>query len=49
MSRRLDDTDRRLVLATQDGLPLVPRPYHQLAAQLGIAPSEVMELSLIHI
>ncbi|HRD88936.1 MAG TPA: AsnC family transcriptional regulator [Accumulibacter sp.] len=43
MSRRLDDIDRRLVLATQDGLPLVPRPYHQLATQLGIAPSEVME------
>ncbi|MEF8728785.1 MAG: AsnC family transcriptional regulator [Accumulibacter sp.] len=43
MSWRLDDIDRRLVLATQDGLPLVPRPYHQLAARLGIEPSEVME------
>ncbi|QKS29888.1 AsnC family transcriptional regulator [Accumulibacter sp.] len=43
MSLRLDDIDRRLVLATQDGLPLVPRPYHQLATQLGIGPSEVME------
>ncbi len=43
MSWRLDDIDRRLVLATQDGLPLVPRPYHHLAARLGIEPSEVME------
>ena len=43
MSLRLDDIDRRLVLATQDGLPLVPRPYHELATQLGIAPAEVME------
>jgi hypothetical protein len=32
MSLRLDDIDRRLVLATQDGLPLVPRPYHELAS-----------------
>ncbi|HQO28056.1 MAG TPA: AsnC family transcriptional regulator [Accumulibacter sp.] len=43
MSRALDDTDRRLVLATQSGLPLVAQPYHHLAAQLGIAAAEVIE------
>jgi DNA-binding Lrp family transcriptional regulator len=36
-----DDVDRRLILATQAGLPLVPRPYDALAAQLGVAPDEV--------
>lgn len=38
----LDEIDRALILATQDGLPLVPQPYHVVAAQLGIAPAEVM-------
>ncbi|MBK6974302.1 MAG: Lrp/AsnC family transcriptional regulator [Sterolibacteriaceae bacterium] len=36
-----DDVDRRLILATQAGLPLVPRPYDALAAQLGVASDEV--------
>ena len=38
----LDADDRRLIVATQGGLPLVPRPYHVLAAQLGLAAEEVM-------
>ena len=38
----LDATDRRLIVATQAGLPLVARPYQELAAQLGMAPAEVM-------
>ena len=37
----LDAIDRRLVVATQAGLPLVPRPYHALADQVGIAAAEV--------
>jgi len=37
-----DDLDRRLVVATQNGLPLVPRPYHQIAEQLGVSADEVM-------
>lgn len=37
----LDALDRRLIVATQAGLPLVPRPYHALAGQLGIAAAEV--------
>lgn len=43
MSRALDDTDRRLVLATQSGLALVAQPYHHLAAQLAIPVAEVIE------
>ncbi|MBE2258833.1 MAG: Lrp/AsnC family transcriptional regulator [Rhodobacteraceae bacterium] len=39
----IDALDRRLVLATQGGLPLVSRPYHQLADQLEISPQEVLE------
>lgn len=38
----IDATDRRLIVATQGGLPLVPRPYHALAEQLGISAEEVM-------
>ena len=42
-ARAVDTIDRRLIVATQSGLPLVARPYHQLAEELGIAPEEVME------
>ena len=42
MTGGLDPIDRRLVLSTQGGLPLVPRPYHQLAEEVGISPAEVM-------
>jgi DNA-binding Lrp family transcriptional regulator len=38
----MDETDRRLIVVTQAGLPLVPRPYHALAQQLGLAPEEAM-------
>ena len=38
----LDATDRAIVLATQEGLPRVPRPYHAVAEGLGMAPEEVM-------
>ncbi len=37
-----DATDLALIRATQDGLPLTPRPYHVLAAALGIPAAEVM-------
>lgn len=39
----MDAIDRNLVVATQGGLPLTPQPYHDIAAQLGIAPDEVMQ------
>ena len=32
----LDETDRRIIQATQAGLPLTARPYHTIAAQLGV-------------
>jgi DNA-binding Lrp family transcriptional regulator len=38
----IDEIDRRLIVATQGGLPLCERPYHAIAGQLGIAPEEVM-------
>ncbi len=37
------DLDRRLVLATQAGLPLHARPYHWLAMELGVSPELVMD------
>jgi len=43
MSNAIDDTDRSIIRATQAGLPLTPRPYHQLAEQLGLTAQEVME------
>ena len=39
---RLDAIDRRLVLATQEGLPLVPRPYDEVACRLGIPAADVI-------
>ncbi len=39
----LDETDRRLVRAMQAGLPLVRRPYHAIAQQLGLPVEEVMD------
>lgn len=39
----IDDIDRALIVATQGGLPLVPRPYHTIAEQLGLTPDEVMQ------
>ena len=38
----LDAVDRRILVATQAGLPLVPRPYHAVADRLSLAPEEVM-------
>jgi DNA-binding Lrp family transcriptional regulator len=38
-----DELDRRIVLATQAGLPLDPRPYHWLARELGESPERIME------
>jgi DNA-binding Lrp family transcriptional regulator len=42
MSAPIDELDRRIIQATQEGLPLVPQPYHAVAQQLGVAPEEVM-------
>ncbi|MDO9250541.1 Lrp/AsnC family transcriptional regulator [Hydrogenophaga sp.] len=39
----LDELDRRLIRATQAGLPLVPRPYEAVGATLGISGEQVRE------
>jgi len=38
----MDAIDRAIILATQQGLPLVAQPYHAVAKQIGIRPDEVM-------
>jgi DNA-binding Lrp family transcriptional regulator len=38
----LDALDRRLIVATQGGLPRVPRPYDVIGVQVGIAGEEVI-------
>lgn len=38
----IDDTDRRIIIATQAGLPLTERPYHAVATDLGLDAHEVM-------
>ena len=38
----IDATDRRLIEATQAGLPLVPAPYGAIANDLGLDQAEVM-------
>ena len=39
---QLDETDRRIVVATQEGLPLTPQPYHDIATELGLEAGEVI-------
>jgi DNA-binding Lrp family transcriptional regulator len=38
----IDAVDRAIVVATQKGLPLVARPYHAVAEQVGVPAEEVM-------
>jgi DNA-binding Lrp family transcriptional regulator len=39
----IDEVDRRIILATQAGLPLTHQPYHRIATELALEPEEVME------
>lgn len=39
----LDAIDRQVIVATQSGLPRVARPYHAIAAQLGVTAEEIMQ------
>ncbi len=44
----LSEKERRIVVAIQDGLPLVPRPYESVARSLGTSQAEVIAaLSLL--
>jgi DNA-binding Lrp family transcriptional regulator len=38
----MDDTDRRLVNALQEGLPLVERPFAEIGKRLGLDADEVV-------
>jgi siroheme decarboxylase len=38
----IDAMDRRIIQATQAGLPFVERPYHAIADELNLPPEEVM-------
>jgi DNA-binding Lrp family transcriptional regulator len=37
-----DPVDRAIVMATQSGLPLAPRPYHAVGEQIGVSGAEVI-------
>ena len=39
---RIDDTDRRLLAAIEDGLPLTPQPYAAIARNIGLSEADVM-------
>ncbi|WP_029134671.1 AsnC family transcriptional regulator [Sedimenticola selenatireducens] len=41
-STTLDDLDRRIIVATQSGLPLVPEPFAAISTQVGSTSEEVM-------
>ena len=41
-SPAINAIDRAIIVATQGGLPLVARPYHDIAARLDIGADEVM-------
>ena len=38
----VDEVDRRIIVATQAGLPRVPQPYHAVADAVGVSAEEVM-------
>ncbi len=38
-----DELDRRIVIATQSGLPVVAQPYQQIASELGISADHLMQ------
>ena len=40
---QIDALDRRIIAATQGGLPLSSRPYAAVAERLGVAPAVVMD------
>lgn len=40
----LTEEERQVLLAIQDGLPLVPEPYREVGGRLGMSEARVMEL-----
>lgn len=43
MNAPMDAIDRKIILATQSGLPLVPEPYRAVAEPLGLSAGEVIQ------
>lgn len=43
MDLSIDDDNYRLIGAIQHGLPLVPRPYAEIGARIGMSENEVMD------
>ena len=41
-AHKLNEIDRRIIHATQGGLPLVPEPYRMVAEEIGVEPEVVM-------
>lgn len=41
-AQRIDEKDRRIIVATQGGLLLTPEPYEEVAKSLGLGTEEVM-------
>ena len=39
----IEPLDRAIIEATQEGLPLVPEPYHAVAERIGADPQLVMQ------
>ena len=39
----LDDIDRKIIQLTQSGLPIVPRPYDDIAKKIGLSADEVIK------
>ena len=42
MRNKIDQTDREILKAVQNGLPLTSRPYHAVAEDLGLQPDDVI-------
>ncbi len=42
ISPSIDVIDRKIIQATQAGLPVTQQPYHRVAEQLGLRPEDVM-------
>lgn len=39
----IDALDRKIIVATQEGLPLHPQPYQAVAEQVGVSAIEIMQ------
>lgn len=44
-NEQLSDLERQFVLLTQSGLPIVAKPYQQIATQLSITETEVLAMA----